>query len=264
MKVFCKIATLATILLALQGLGSSSCQASCETICQRVDQLLALGENQQAWDLLQENTENSEDQEELLWRMARTRYEMGRLADPEEKALELFQEAEQFARAAMHAAPEKSDGYKWLAIALGGQAKYTDTETQVRQSREIKDNIEKAIALAPDDDIAYLVLSRWHYKISDLSFFARTFANIVYGGLPEASLDEAEKLLLHAIELHDRIAHRYNLAKVYDRMDRREDAEVQYGRAVLLSVTFPEEAEELEKANIKLQKWRSRSMTNHP
>ncbi len=73
--------------------------------------------------------------------------------------------------------------------------------------------------------------------------------NIVYGGLPEASLKEAEKLLLKAIGLHDRISHRYNLAKVYDKLDSREDVKKQYQRALLLPVTFPEEAEELEKAS---------------
>ena len=142
-----------------------------------------------------------------------------------------------------------------MAITLGAQAKETDTKAQVRLSREVKENIEKAITIAPDDDIAYLVLSRWHYKISALGLFARTFASIVYGGLPEASLDEAEKLLWRAIGLHDRVAHRYNLAKVYERMNRREDAKLQLQQALLLPVTFPEEVGEQEKSRIKLQNW---------
>jgi len=130
-----------------------------------------------------------------------------------------------------------------------------DVQAQIRLSREVKESIEKAIALAPDDDIAYLVLSRWHYKVSALGIVARTYASIVYGGLPEASLGEAEKLLLHAIALSDRIAHRYNLAKVYERMDRREDAKAQLQMALLLPVTFPEEAEAQAKSRDKLQAW---------
>ena len=124
--------------------------------------------------------------------------------------------------------------------------------------RKIQEFIETRLKTALQEKyrfkvLAYLVLSRWHYKISELSVLARTFANIIYGELPNASLDEAEKLLLKAIGLHDRISHRYNLAKIYDRMDRREDANVQYDRALLLPVTFPEEAEELVKAREKLQ-----------
>jgi hypothetical protein len=146
-----------------------------------------------------------------------------------------------------------------LAIALGAQAKESDTEAQIRLSREVKESIEKAIVLAPEDDIAYLVLSRWHYKISALDFFARTFAKLVYGGLPESSLGDAQQLLWRAIALRDRIAHRYNLAKVYERMNRREDAKAQLQLALLLPVTFPEEAEELEKARDKLKAWTQQS-----
>ncbi len=107
-----------------------------------------------------------------------------------------FQESEKYARAAIAEAPDRSDGYKWLAIALGAQSKYIDTETQVKHSREIKKNIEKAITLAPDDDISYLVLSRWHYKMSGLGYFARIFANMIYGELPKASLKECRKTFI--------------------------------------------------------------------
>jgi uncharacterized protein HemY len=84
---------------------------------------------------------------------------------------------------------------------------------------------------------------------------ARTMARLVYGGLPEASLSEAEKLLWQAIALRDRIAHRYNLAKVYERMDRREDAKVQLQKALLLEMTFQEEADQQQKCREKLREW---------
>lgn len=216
-----------------------------------IDEMLAQGENQQALRMLEDLPEDGPDSAEISWRIARVQYEMGRL--DEENASKLFKKAEEYARAAITADPNSSDSYKWLAIALGAQTKYSDTEAQVRQSREIKESIEKAITLNPNDDISYLVLSRWHYKVSRLGTVARTFAKIIYGGIPKASLAEAEKLLWQAIQLHDRISHRYNLAKVYDRMERYEDKKIQLQKALLLPVTFPEELEEQEKAREKLQ-----------
>jgi tetratricopeptide (TPR) repeat protein len=259
MQMLCRKGILVAILFAFLSVMSAPCLASDRDVGQRVDLLLSQGANEQAWQILQEFQGTKVSRVEILWRMARTQYEMGRLEESGDQAMAYFQEAEKYARSAIAEAPGKSDGYKWLAIAIGAQAKYTGTETRVRQSREIKENIEKAIALAPDDDIAYLVLSRWHYKISELSFVARTLANMLYGELPEASLKEAEDLLLRAIGIHDRIAHRYNLARVYDRMDRQKDAMIQYEKALLLPVTFPEEAEELAKARIRLQKLRDRA-----
>ena len=216
-----------------------------------IDEMLAQGENQQALKMLEELPEGDPDSSVRLWRMARVHYEMGRL--DKKNAPKLFKKAEEYARIAIAENPDSSDSYKWLAIALGAQAKYSDTKTQVDQSREIKESIEKSIALNPDDDISYLVLSRWHYKVSGLGTVARTFAKIIYGGVPKASLKKAEELLLQAIALHDRISHRYNLAKVYDRMERYEDKKIQLQKALLLPVTFPEELDEQEKAREKLR-----------
>jgi tetratricopeptide (TPR) repeat protein len=238
---------------------SSLCQESAAASLQKIDVLLNQGNNQQARRLLEELPEDRQNLDEKLWRMARLQYEMGRIAGTDQDALRCYQNAEKYARAAIANNPDRGDGYKWLAIALGAQAKESDTEAQIRLSREVKESIEKAIALAPEDDIAYLVLSRWHYKISALNFFARTYAKLVYGGLPEASLGDAQQLLWRAIALRDRIAHRYNLAKVYERMNRREDAKAQLQLALLLPVTFPEEAEELEKARDKLKAWTQQS-----
>jgi len=219
----------------------------------RIDELLIQGESQQAWQILEKIPEGDLTPDNKLWLMARVQYEVGRAADKE--ALDFFQKAEEHARAAIKENTNNAEGYKWLAITMGAQAKYSDTKAQVRISKRVKENIEKAIALAPDDDISYLILSRWHYKNSKLGGVARAFAKVIYGGLPKASLGEAEKLLLRAIELHDRVAHRYNLAKVYDRMDRREEAKTQLELALLLPVTFPEEAKEKEKTAKKLQNW---------
>ncbi len=219
---------------------------------QTIDQLLNQGENQQALQLLQELPERTKGK---LWRMSRLQYEMGQITEPESHRLDFFRRAEKYARAAIATDPDNSESYKWLAIALGAQAKYSATKVQIHQSREIKKNIEKAIELNPDDDISYLVLSRWNYKISMLGFFSRAIVKIVYGGLPKASFAEAERLLWKAIQLHDRVTHRYNLAKVYNRMDRRKDAVEQLRLALSLPVTFPEEVEEQSKAKRKLQKW---------
>jgi tetratricopeptide (TPR) repeat protein len=218
-----------------------------------IDELLIQGESQQAWQTLEKIPEGDLTPDDRLWIMARVQYEMGRAAD--KKALGFFQQAEKYARTAIKENADNAEGYKWLAISLGAQAKYSDTKAQVRISKRVKENIEKAIALAPDDDISYLILSRWHYKNSKLGGVVRAFAKVIYGGLPKASLGEAEKLLLRAVELHDRIAHRYNLAKVYDRMDRREEAKAQLELALLLPVTFPEETKEKEKTVKKLQNW---------
>jgi hypothetical protein len=120
----------------------------------------------------------------------------------------------------------------------------------------VKENIDKALALDPKDDISLLVLSRWHYKVASLGIWSRAVVKMVYGGLPPASMKKSEELLLRAIAIKDRISHRYNLAKVYNQMGMREDALRQLRVALTLPVTFPEESENLEKAKRKLVSWK--------
>lgn len=193
---------------------------------------------------------------EPFWRKASDQYELGRTSKNALERTVYFSRAEQFAQQAIKSDPQGDEGYKWLAIALGAQAEDASVRTQIQLSRRIKENIEKALVLDPHDDISLLVLSRWHYKVATLAPWTRALVRLVYGGLPPASMEKAEELLLRAIGEKDRIVHRYSLAKVYYHMGRREAALQQLRLALKLPVTIPEEAEDLEKARRKLVSWK--------
>ena len=192
----------------------------------------------------------------VFWNKARTEYELGEASKEARERSAHLRRAEEFAQQGIKAHPQSDEGYKWLAIALGAQTEDANVMTQIRLSRRVKENIDKALAIDPDDDISLLVLSRWHYKIASLEPFSKTFVKLVYGDLPPASLEKAESLLLRAIGKKDRIAHRYSLAKVYYRMGRRESALEQLRVALTLPVTFAGEAEDLVKARKKLVSWK--------
>ncbi len=201
-------------------------------------------------------TDESTGEGAVLRLKASAQYELGQTSKDVEERSAYFRRAEEFAQQAVKADPQSDEGYKWLAVALGAQVEEADVETQIRLSRRIKENIEKALSLDPDDDISLLVLSRWHYKIASLELWTRTLVNLVYGDFPHASLEKAEDLLLRAISKKDRIAHRYSLAKIYHRMGRREAALDQLRLALTLPVTFTAEAEDVEKARRKLNSWK--------
>lgn len=222
-----------------------------------IDKQLAAGQALQALEQLENLQNHYGGYVEILWRMARAEYERGRSLRDDQRQ-KVFQQAEIYARAARDLDPDNDEGYKWLAVILGAKAEDADTRAQINASRLVKENIEKALTLDPEDDISWLILSRWHYKIAQLGFFARTLAKIVYGGLPNASMEVAESSLLRAIALHDRISHRYNLAKVYAKMGKRAQALTQLEKALTLPVTFAEEVDDLEKARRRLNEWQKK------
>jgi len=200
--------------------------------------------------------DNSSKTGAALVRKASVEYELGRRSKIARERSAHFQQAEEFAKQAIKANPQGDEGYKWIAIALGAQAEDANVKTQIQLSRSVKENIEKALTIDPNDDISLLVLSRWHYKVASLAPWTRAVVRLVYGGLPHASMEKAEELLLRAIAIKDRITHRYSLAKVYHFMGRRDAALQQLRLALTLPVTFAEEADDLEKARRKLHSWK--------
>lgn len=200
--------------------------------------------------------ENSAKAGTALWRNASTQYELGRTSKNSRDRFAHYRRAEELAQQAIGVDPQGDEGYKWLAIALGAQTEDVNVRTQIQLSRRVKENIEKALVLDPNDDISLLVLSRWHYKVASLQPWTRAVVRLVYGGLPQASLEKAEQLLLRAIGKKDRIVHRYSLAKVYYQMGQRDAALQQLRLALKLPVTIPEETDDLEKARKKLVSWK--------
>jgi tetratricopeptide (TPR) repeat protein len=71
---------------------------------------------------------------------------------------------------------------------------------------------------------------------------------MVYGGLPDASLEEAEKLLRQALTVRQRPIHHYNLARVLEETDRRKEAISELEKAVMLDPTYPHEQVEIDAA----------------
>lgn len=199
---------------------------------------------------------DSEGAFELLWRLSRAHYDIGRTKKQPSESAEEFNRAISLAQQAIAEAPDRAEGYKWLAISQGVLAQQSGTKQKIELSRGVRENIEKALAIEPDDDISLLVLGKWHFGVATLGFFSRTIVKVVYGGLPDASLEQSEQVLKRALAIRDRAAHRLNLAKVYVETDRNELAVAELERAIMLQPTFPHESADIEAARSLLSELR--------
>src|SRR5699024_10372925 len=65
-----------------------------------------------------------------------------------------------------------------------------------------------------------------NYEVSNLNFAERLAANVLFGGLPDgASTDTAAQYIERAIELKDDyLLYYYDLARVYDELDKDQQA----------------------------------------
>lgn len=111
------------------------------------------------------------------------------------------QTALEYSERAVAVDPKSAVNVLSLAVCHGKLALYSDIRTRVKLSRLVRDEAQKALALAPDYAWAHHVLGRWHGEVASLGFAARFYVRLFYGGLPEASAAEGIRHLQRATEL---------------------------------------------------------------
>ena len=139
------------------------------------------------------------------------------------------------ARQAVALAPENSKAHLALSVAYGRITDFVDNRTKIEDSRLVKSEAEKTLLLNPREDIAYHVLGRWNYGVATLNPVLKLIARFIYGGMPDASLEEAVKDYQKAIAIApQRVIHHAELARTYTAMGNTDDARKEWETVLTL------------------------------
>jgi tetratricopeptide (TPR) repeat protein len=134
--------------------------------------------------------------------------------------------------------PKSAENVLSLAVCHGTLAVYSDTRAKIKYSRLVKEDAERALTLDPDYDWAHHVLGRWHYEVATLGTTTRFFVRVIYGALPDASVDQAIEHLERAVALAPQVApHHLELGFAYLAADRPADARAAFNRGLALPST---------------------------
>ena len=135
----------------------------------------------------------------------------------QEKRMEEYSAAEQYARRAVKADPNSTWGHFYVAASLGNIAMLSPVEKQIDLAEEIRRAVERAIALDPQNGFAYHAYGVWHRKMAEIGKMSRMFASVLYGrSVPGGSLEKSIDYLRKAVELNPRvIVSRLELARSY-------------------------------------------------
>lgn len=152
---------------------------------------------------------------EVEWKFARANYFLGRQTDNESEAEKAFDDGEQAGRIASRIAPDKPDGYFWYGANLGEKAKKSPVTVGVKSVDEIKEAMNKVIALNPkyQGASAYDALGQVELSTAGLM-----------GGKPEKAVEYFEK----GIEIEDDNTYlRLHLAEAYLAVGKKAEAKKQ-------------------------------------
>src|SRR6476660_7215242 len=127
---------------------------------------------------------------ELLVRIARQyRYLMTDASAKTEK-LRLGHLALDYSHRAAACGPKDCDAQLAPAITLGKMLPYMPTKDQVSATPEIKEAVDKALAIDPKNDTAWHIRGRWNRVLAEVNSMKRFLGGMLYGQLPKGSYDE--------------------------------------------------------------------------
>ncbi len=223
----------------------------------QADRLADQGQFDAALQELQRLHQSRGEDVELLWRMAYVRVYLGKHASSKDRANEYYMTALENAREAVAADSLHARAHAIQAMAAGRASLTASNNRQkIELSRLVKESADRSITLDPTLDIGYHVRGRWHYEIATLGFLTRAVVEIIYGGFPDASVEQAARDLERAIKLHDRVAHRLHLGIAYQKLGRKREAVHQFERALAMPASHPEDPEFKQQARTLLKKLR--------
>jgi len=191
----------------------------------------------------------------ILVRIARQyRYMMTDAAAKEEK-LRLGHLALDYSVRAAAAGPDDCDAQLAPAITLGKMLPYMPTKEQISASPKIKESVDKALRLDPNNDTAWHIRGRWNRVLADINNVKRALAKMLYGGLPKGSNEEAERDMKKAIELNpNRLMHYIELGRIYAQMGRKDDARQYINKGLAMPDAEKDDPETKQRGRETLQK----------
>lgn len=150
---------------------------------------------------------------------------IGNRQSTKSKKIDYFKAAKTYAQAALRVNPNSSEANLVMALALGRLSLISSGKEKVMAANEIKQYAEKSIRLDPSNFKAYHLMGKWNYEVSNLNSFERSLARLLYGGLPQASLENSIACYEKSRALNPSFVLNYlELAKAYNRHGERKKA----------------------------------------
>jgi hypothetical protein len=223
------------LLLLLAAAGCLAKAASLEDLIQKGDRLDAQFKSVDAMAVFLEAEKLAPNNIDVLCRLAKTHDEaMVDTADRQEQR-KLAQTAVDYARRAVELAPKSAKAHLSVAITCGRLAPFLENREKIRYSKLVKEHAEKALSLEPSNSYAHHILGAWNYEMALISPILRAIAKLVYGGLPAASLQQAEIFFSRAVTLDpNKVSHRIELGRTYAALRKRELAREEISKGLSL------------------------------
>ncbi len=152
--------------------------------------------------------------------------------------------------------PDRRETYFFLAATYGTFALFKGGKQKVRLGRNVERYARRSIEIDSTYALPYIALGIFNREVAGLNWIQRTFAKILFGGVPHGSREDAVAYFQHAIRLDPSInlAH-FELAQTYHAMKRDEEAVRELELVIRLAPYTTQDLRNISEAPILIKKW---------
>ncbi|KAI6237257.1 Regulator of microtubule dynamics protein 1 [Aphelenchoides besseyi] len=156
-----------------------------------LDELHAKGEHQVCFDTLKAALDQEPENTRVLWRLARAMYNLTSTMEKNSTRKNLIHEAHKYATDAYALLPTDFDVVKWCAITSGLVCEISGNKDRIKMGYEFKKYLDEALAMNAADSTLLHMRARFSYAISNLTYWERKAASLLFATPPTATIDEA-------------------------------------------------------------------------
>ncbi|RZF36825.1 hypothetical protein LSTR_LSTR012703 [Laodelphax striatellus] len=133
----------------------------------------------------------SEDDVEILWRLARAKYKLAGQETKKEDKNKLVIEAYNLLERALKLDGNNFGVHKWMSVLLDARSELDGIKVRISNLEKVKQHMLEAVKLNPRDATTFYMLGSWCYQIADMPWYQRKVAATIFAKPPESSFEEA-------------------------------------------------------------------------
>jgi len=220
-------------------------------IVTRADSLYFAGEPRASYELLDAHLDDDPDDYDALWRAVRACLVLGAAGEGWRNQNPWFDHGMELGNRSVELRPDGIEGRYWRAAVTGRRAQNAAPEYGAKLAEISYEDAYTILAADPDHGGAHNILGKIFFEVMSMSrierFFGRTFVRTQ--ALKESSWEAAEEHLeAAAADWPDWMLFQYDLAELYRKRGRKDEAREVYARVTHMPVVHPSDRTLLEGA----------------
>lgn len=208
------------------------------------DMLYFAGHPEEAYDLLTKHLEKDSTDYNALWRAARAAVALELLDKEDGRQYRWLDPAIRLGDRAVAERPEGVEGLYWRGAAEGRRALYAGNSYAAELAQRVYDDAHAILAIDSLHGGAHNLLGKLNYEIMSMSRVERFLGKLMVHSeaLSSSSWEAAESNLLAATkEWPNFVIFEYDLAQLYRKRGRKDEARDAYRRVTEMPEVHPED-----------------------